>query len=102
MSVYQYLILSAQLRALSNAIKNSSTILLPLWNSKLEELGLKIRMMPRDVSKRWNSTFDMLDFAINYRAALDAMTSIRNLRKYELENDEWATAANLRDTIKAR
>src|SRR5271155_6052961 len=102
MSVCQYLILSAQLRALSNTIKNSSTILLPLWNSKLEELGLDIRMMPQDVSTCWNSTFDMLDFAINYCAAIDAMTSIRDLCKYKLENDEWATAANLRDTIKAR
>jgi len=58
-------------------------------------------MMPRDVATRWNSTFDMLDFAIDYRAAVDAMTSIRDLRKYELDDDEWDTAANLRDTLKA-
>jgi len=95
------ILLLAQLRALSNAIKNSSTILLPIWNTKLEDLGLNIRMMPRDVATRWNSTFDMLDFAIDYRAAIDDMTSIRDLRKYELENDEWDTAVNLRDTLKA-
>jgi hypothetical protein len=59
-------------------------------------------MMPRDVSTRWNSTFDMLDFAINYRVAIDAVTSNRdlNLRKYELADNEWAIAVNLCDTLK--
>lgn len=100
---YYLILIVVQLRALANTIKNSSTILLPQWNAKLEELGLNIRIMPRDVSTRWNSTFDMLDFAIDYRAALDAMTSNRdlNLRKYELEDDEWAIAEHLRDTLKA-
>jgi hypothetical protein len=59
-------------------------------------------MMPRDVATRWNSTFDMLNFAIDYRAAIDAITSNRdlNLRKYELEDNEWVIAVNLRDTLK--
>jgi hypothetical protein len=92
-----------QLRALANAIKNSSTIILPHWFAKLGELGLKVRMMPRDVSTRWNSTFDMLDFAVDYRAAIDAITSARdlNLRKYELADHEWAIVVELRDTLKA-
>jgi hypothetical protein len=60
-------------------------------------------MIPRDVATRWNSTFDMLDFAIAYRIALDDMTSDRdlNLRKYELQDDEWAVAIQLRNTLKA-
>jgi hypothetical protein len=60
--------------------------------------------MPRDVSTRWNSTFDMLDFAVKYRVAIDSLTSNRelNLRKCELEDDEWEVAGNLRDTLKAR
>jgi hypothetical protein len=56
---------TVQLRALSNTIKNSTTIILPQWLAKLEELDLNVRMMPRDVITRWNSTFDMLDFAVN-------------------------------------
>ena len=44
----------------------------------------------------------MLDFAVNYRAAIDAITSAcdLNLRKYELADHEWATTVQLRDTLK--
>jgi hypothetical protein len=86
---------------LANTIKNSSTIMLPQWLAKLEELGLKVRMMPCDVPTHWNSTFDMLNFAINYCAAIDTVTSNHdlNLRKYELADDEWVIAENLHNTL---
>jgi len=59
-------------------------------------------MMPRDVSTRWNSTFDMLEFAIRYRVALDAMTAVRefDLRRYELASAEWNIATELQDVLK--
>ncbi|KAF8811873.1 hypothetical protein BYT27DRAFT_7026838, partial [Phlegmacium glaucopus] len=63
-----------KLRKAAFTIKNSTTIILPKWFSTLEDLGLSARMIPRNVSTRWNSTFDMLDFAIDYRAALDSIT----------------------------
>jgi len=58
--------------------------------------------MPRDVSTRWNSTFDMLGFAIQYRAAIDTMTAARDfgLRQYELAPAEWKIAIELRDVLK--
>ena len=58
--------------------------------------------MPHDVSTRWNSTFDMLDFAINYRKAIDAMTDKRKLGlgEYELDDHEWTLAMQLRDVLK--
>lgn len=58
-------------------------------------------MMPRDVSTRWNSTFDMLDFALKYRPAIDTMTATRelNLRKYELVAEEWKIAGELRTVL---
>jgi hypothetical protein len=60
--------------------------------------------MPRDVTTWWNSTFDMLDFAINYHAAVDKITSDRvlELHQYELTNSEWAIAKQLRDVLKVR
>jgi hypothetical protein len=63
-----------QLRKLAYALKNSTTILLPKWFSVLEDLKLAKHMMPRDVSTHWNSTFDMLDFALQYQTALQAIS----------------------------
>lgn len=59
-------------------------------------------MMPRDVSTRWNSTYDMLDFALGFRSAIDSMTAMRDLdlRKYELSPAEWAIAKELKDVLK--
>jgi hypothetical protein len=57
--------------------------------------------MPRDVSTRWNSTYDMLKFALDYRVALDAITGERDmkLRKYELKDMEWNIAKQLGDIL---
>jgi len=51
---------------------------------------------------RWNSTFDMLKFAIRYRIAIDAMTAVReyDLHKYELGSAEWNIAKELREVLK--
>jgi hypothetical protein len=90
-----------QLRGVSLAIKNSSTIALPKWYEVLESLGLMLRIMPRDVSTRWNSTYDMVEFATEYRAALDIMTADRNmnLRKFELSKKEWGMTTELCEVL---
>ena len=61
-------------------------------------------MMPRDVKTRWNSTFDMLDFAVEHITAIDTITGDRNmkLRQYELSKDDWDMAHQLRDVLKVR
>ena len=59
--------------------------------------------MPRDVSTRWNSTYDMLAFAVKYRLVLKSLTSelSNGLSDYELSDEEWTIATQLRDTLKA-
>ena len=53
--------------------------------------------MPRDVATCWNSTFDMLHFALKYREAIDKMTSDRknDIRDYEMDPQEWDLAKHL-------
>jgi len=79
------------------------TIILPQWFTELEELGFKAHMMLHDVSTRWNSTYDMLQFALDYHVPIDKITSNweLNLHKYELQDDEWAVTETLCDTLKA-
>ena len=59
-------------------------------------------MMPRDVSTRWNSTYDMLEFAVDNREALDAITGNQKmkLRNFELSEEDWEIATKLRDVLK--
>jgi len=60
--------------------------------------------MPRDVATRWNSTYDMLAFAVQYRSAIDDITGDKNanLRKFELNDNEWDIALQLFETLKVR
>ena len=83
-------------------IVHSSTILLPAWKVCLEELKLPLRLISRDVTTRWNSTYDMLCFIVKYRTAVEHITSDRknDLRRFELTEDEWVIASELCDTLK--
>ncbi|KIJ95065.1 hypothetical protein K443DRAFT_77205, partial [Laccaria amethystina LaAM-08-1] len=63
-----------KLRKLAFALVNSTTLLLPAWKSCLQDLELVIRIMPRDVATHWNSTYDMLNFAVDYRKAIEHIT----------------------------
>ncbi|TFY76146.1 hypothetical protein EWM64_g7868 [Hericium alpestre] len=90
-----------ELRKISFKILHSTTILLPAWKSMLSDLGMKERIMPRDVSTRWNSTYDMLEFALEYKRAVRAVVSDTRLGldKYELTAQEWSIAQQLRDVL---
>ena len=102
----------SQLRKLAYAIKNSTTIILPRWNEEIEQCAttstkkkkLAVRKMPRDVSTRWNSTYDMLKFAFAYSEPINNITGDRSMkiRQYELKDHEWTIVEQLRDCLKVR
>ena len=56
-------------------------------------------MMPWDVMTCWNSTFDMLVFALKYRQAIDRITGDKDMRKYELLEEEWRLVQQLCDVL---
>jgi len=70
----------------------------------LEDLNLHQQKMPRDVRIRWNSTYDMLEFAVKHWEAIDSITGNQKmkLRQYELTEDDWTIATKLRDVLKVR
>ena len=83
-------------------LKNSTTILLPMWYKILAVHRLSPHMMPRDISTCWNSTFDMLEFAIKYCPAIDAITAAHDfgLCQCELVPAEWKITSKLQDVLK--
>jgi len=58
--------------------------------------------MLQDITTCWNSTYDMLSFAVRYRKAIEYVTLDlkNNLHKYELTDTEWQIAEELKDTLK--
>ena len=57
--------------------------------------------MPRDVSTRWNSTYDMLKFALDYCSAFDEISDQSlSLWPYELSKVEWRVAEDLCEVLK--
>jgi hypothetical protein len=73
---------------LEDLAKNASTLDL-----------LAIHMMPRDVTTHWNSTYNMLVFALEYRRATDEISGDKKMRKYELEAKEWDLVQQLCDVL---
>jgi len=45
-------------------------------------------MMPCGIATYWNSTYNMLVFALKYREAIDGITGDRDMRKFELLEEE--------------
>jgi len=66
-----------------------------------DTLQLDSCMMLHDVSTHWNSTYNMLKFAIDYRKAINVIVRDLNmdLRKYELNVQEWKIVTQLWDLL---
>ena len=57
--------------------------------------------MLHDVSTRWNSTYDMLCFVVEYRKAIEVLTleQKNNLHQFKLDEEEWGVAAELMNML---
>jgi hypothetical protein len=75
---------------------------LPGWREACKANGLKANLIPRDIKTRWNSTYDMLKFAVKYRVVVDAITGNKQLklRQYELFDDDWLAIKDLIRVLK--
>ncbi|KAJ7151171.1 hypothetical protein C8R46DRAFT_841995, partial [Mycena filopes] len=85
------------IRRFAFAVVHSSTLILPAWRKTCTDHELPPRLIPRDVSTRWNSTYDMLKIAVRYCAAIDDLVLDRklNLRRFELDEAEWIILKDL-------
>jgi hypothetical protein len=63
-----------------------------------------VKLIPCDVVTRWNSTYDMMAFVLNYRDAIDQLTGDRalKLRAYELDNEDWGIIEDLVAILEVR
>ena len=57
--------------------------------------------MPRDVATRWNSTFDLLEYALKHWKAIDLVTQQHELglRQFELTDPEWTVVEQLHSVL---
>ena len=57
--------------------------------------------MPRDVMTRWNSTFDLLEYALKHWKAIDLVTQQceLGLRKFEMTDHEWMVVEQLHSIL---
>jgi len=90
-----------QIRHVSEATHRSSTSLRPAWETTLKNLNLPFRKIPRDVATRWNSSFTLILFALEYRPAFDSMTKNNPaLFADALSVAEWEILAELKNLLK--
>jgi len=77
-------------------------ILLPAWKDLLGKLNMTTQNIPYDMATRWNSTFDMLDFALEYQKAIKAMVSDpdHGLSQNAMSLQEWKIVVQLCDVLK--
>ncbi|KAG2120469.1 uncharacterized protein F5147DRAFT_563274, partial [Suillus discolor] len=90
------------LHKLGFKIIHSTMKLLPAWHGILEALKMKVTTLPQDVSTHWNSTFDMVEYALRHQEAIDAVNQRRDLglQQLELTDQEWVIAEQLQDILK--
>ncbi|KIK32214.1 hypothetical protein CY34DRAFT_102008, partial [Suillus luteus UH-Slu-Lm8-n1] len=90
------------LHKLAYKLIHSTTLLLPVWHNILQDQCMSVTNMPRDVSTRWNLTYDMLWYTLAHQDAINIVTQRQDLglRKFELADNEWEITWQLCDILK--
>lgn len=72
------------------------------WHDILRKLRMSITYLLRDVATCWNSTFDMLEYALKHWMAVDKVTQQHEpvLWKFELTDQEWLVVEQLHNILK--
>jgi hypothetical protein len=67
-----------------------------LWHCYCRHFYLEPRIFPGNIT-RWNLTLDMLNFALDYHRAIDAVTTDKTwmLKAYQLKDEEWQIVGDL-------
>ncbi|TFY82867.1 hypothetical protein EWM64_g1152 [Hericium alpestre] len=91
-----------KLRKLAYKMIHSTTKILPAWRAIVVEKNLADRLMPRDVSTRWNSTYNMLVFVVDYQHVIRVLVADDeyDLQQYMMFTNEWKIVQQLRDVLK--
>ena len=63
---------------------------------------MTVTLMLRDVATRWNSTLNLLEYALEHRKAIDLVTQRRELglRDLELTDEKWEIVGQLQSVLK--
>ncbi|KAF8239966.1 hypothetical protein L208DRAFT_1235068, partial [Tricholoma matsutake] len=70
---------------------------LPAWHKACTANSRPIRLIPHDVKTCWNSTYDMLTAAFDYRTVIDDIMANKSLKlhHYELDDQDWEVVEDL-------
>ena len=68
----------------------------------MNDLRMKITCMLRDIATWWNSLFDLLEYTLKHRKAIDLVTQQHELgmRDFELSDNEWEFVEQLHGVLK--
>ena len=67
------------------------SIVLPTWNDACATHSLHMWLIPCNVKTQWNSTYDILNVAVEYHEVIDDVTVNKSIKlwQYKLYDESW-------------
>jgi hypothetical protein len=89
-----------QLHKIALKVKNSSTIVGPVWRQICCNTKLKVQQIPCNVATRWNAMYNLLAFSVSYCIAIDKLTNCTLFKLKGPSDKEWALVEELINVLK--